>query len=432
MRSLSETAAEQLRAFLTQRDDLIMILSAADGDVPAGLKIVEGLEAELSHVWGWVFAQAFTDAPGYVDAIIGDISARQAAMSMALEKQGKPALPPLPEALNDQARGLADRLRAAVAYVRSMVPPMPGGVTLFALLPLEIREPAAYAALARDLVRHRMPFPWCAGVRFVLRDDAALPLLVRFQQAARTRSMRIDFSAPSLAAALVRDAADETVPLTDRMNATLVAAGMDQAHGRFDQALARYQTALQHFGPAGNAPVAALAANGIAACLNAKGDAAGAERVMQAALDTSLQANPPALPVILNVLLDLTMLVARQARWAEAELYLTATHDVANALFMPAVRAEALDRRGIAQVRLGKAAEAERSWRDAIAIADAAEEHDHALATRTHLHGLLQQQGRTEEARNLAREIAHLRQAAAPGHTHAHTPAHTPPQGAAT
>lgn len=177
---------------------------------------------------------------------------------------------------------------------------------------------------------------------------------------------------------------------------------------------------MQHFGAAGNAPVAALAANGIAACLQAQGDTAGAERVMHAAMEAALQSTPPSLPVVLNVLLELTMLVARQQRWAEAELYLTATHDVANALFMPTVRAEALDRRGIAQSRLGKVVESERSWRDAIAIADEAEAHELALAARSHLRSLLQQQGRDEEARELAREIARLEPLAAVGHDHAH------------
>ncbi len=420
MRSLAEQAATAFRAFLNQRDDLILILSAADGDLPAGLKILEGLDAELSHVWGWIFAQSFTDAPSYVDAIAADIAGKQLVMNGALEKQGKPVLPPVPPALRDPSRVPAERLRVAVEYVRSMVPPMPGGVTLFALLPLEIHDHTAYAALARDLVRHRMPFPWCSGVRFILRDDVAAPQLAQFGNAPRTRTLRIDFSAPALAEALAREAADESLPPDDRMNAALVAAGMDQAYGRTDEALARYQTVMQHFGAAGNAPVAALAANGIAACLQAKGDTAGAERIMHAAMEAALQSTPPALPVVLNVLLELTMLVARQQRWAESELYLTATHDVANALFMPSVRAEALDRRGIVQSRLGKVAESERSWRDAIAIADEAEAHETALAARGHLRNLLQQQGRDEEARELARDVGRLQQLATVGHDHAH------------
>ncbi len=425
MRALADRAAAALRAFLTQRDDLILILSAADGDLPAALKILEGLEAELSHVWGWVFAQSFTDPVSYVDAIVSDVVGKQTVLDGALQQQGKSALPALPPMLRDPSCDPAERLRAAVVHVRSMLPPSPGSVTLFGLLPLEIGDHVAYAGLARDLVRHRMPFPWCSGVRFVLRDDTAAPQLVRFGHAPRTRTLQIDFSSAALAKALAEEAADASTPLADRMNATLVAAGLDQAHGRIDEALARYETALQHFGGAGNAPVAALAANGIAACLQKKGDIAGAERVMHAAMEVALQSEPPALPVVLNVLLELTMLVARQQRWAEAELYLTATHDVASALFMPSVRAEALDRRGIAQTRIGKFAEAEASWREAIAIADEAEAHELALAARNHLLRLLQQQGRTREAPALAREITRLQQMAAPacGHARAARPA---------
>jgi hypothetical protein len=420
MRSLADQSAAAFRAFLSERDDLILILSAADGDLPAGLKILEGLDAELSHVWGWVFAQSFTDVPRYVNAIIADIANKQTAMDAALQKQGKPPLPTFPEVLRDPLYEAAERLRGAVRHVRSMIPPLPGGVTLFALLPLAIHNHADYAALARDLVRHRMPFPWCSGVRFVLRDDVALPQLIRFRHAPRTRSLQIDFSASAVAEALAREAADESVPMHDRMNAALVAAGMDQAHGRTDQALVGYETALQHFGSAGNAPVAALAAHGIAACLQAKGNTPGAERVMHAAMEVALQSEPPALPVVLNVLLELTMLVARQRRWAEAELYLTATHDVAIALFMPSVRAEALVRRGIAQSRIGKVDEAERSWRDAILVADEAEAPDHALAARECLHRVLRQQGRNDEAQDLAHEIARLRQAAVQHHGHSH------------
>ena len=165
----------------------------------------------------------------------------------------------------------------------------------------------------------------------------------------------------------------------------------------------RYEVALQHFGEAGNAPMAALAANGIAACKQAQGDVAGAERIMHAALQTSLQAEPAGAAVILNILLDLTMLVARQRRWAEAELYLTATDGVASALFMPGMRAEALDSRGVAQLRLGKIAEAEQSLRDAIKIADKAEEHVHALAARKHL---LDSSRSSEPRRGSARDRA--------------------------
>jgi tetratricopeptide (TPR) repeat protein len=341
-------------------------------------------------------------------------------MSGLLRQAGKPPLPDVPPSLRDRTRDPADRVRSTVVYVRSMVPQVPGGVTLFALVPLEIANPAAYGGLAQGVVRHRMPFPWCAGVRFILRDDVAHPALATLASNPRTRSLRIDFSPEALAAALAREAEDETLPPERRMSAATVVAGIDQAHGRTEEALAHYEAALLHYGETGNAPMAALAANGIAACKQAQGDVVGAEQVMRAALEASLQANPPALPVMLNILRDLTMLVARQRRWEEAEAYLTATGDVASALFMPSVRAEALNRRGIAQMRLGKVAEAEQSWREAVKVADEAEERDQALAARTHLIGLLQQSGRAQDARDIGREIAESERGAHPAVPNGH------------
>jgi hypothetical protein len=420
MFSLAEHAAAGFRHFLDQRDDLILVLQSADGDLPAALKILEALDAELSYVWGWVFAQSFTEPASYADAIIEEIASKQAVMSAMLQQEGRPPLPPVPALLRDPSREPADRLRAAVVYGRSLVPAVSGGVTMFGLLPLEIGDPIAYHWLAQELVRHQLPFPWCAGVRFILRDDAARPALTPLETNLRTRSLRIDFSPDALAAALAREAADETLPAERRTTAAIVAGGIDQAHGRPAEALAHYEAALQHYGEAGNAGMAALAANGIAACKQAEGDVAGAEPIMHAALHASLQAEPPALPVILNILLDLTMLVARQRRWAEAEIYLTATDGLANALFMPGVRAEALDRRGVAQMRLGKVVEAEQSWRDAIQVADEAEEHAHAFAARTHLLDMLKRSGRDDDAKVIAREIGQLNQVRHPVNTEAH------------
>jgi tetratricopeptide (TPR) repeat protein len=411
MLSLTEQAITELRGFLHQRTDLIQVLDAADGDLPAALKMLEGLNVELGWVWGWVFAQPFADPLTYVGAIVQEIGATRAAIGAALQQQGKPSLPELPAALQDAEREPADRLRSVVVYLRSLMPRMPGAVTLFCLAPLAIADPEAYGSLASELVRHQLPFPWCAGVRFILRDDPARPALQQLAAAPRTRSLRVDFGPDALAAAARREATDERLPIERRMTAAIVAAGMDQAYGRTADALTHYDSALKYYGETGNPAMAAIAANGIAACRQAEGDLAAAERVMHAALETGLQADPPALPVVLNILLDLTMLVARQHRWAEAELYLTATDAVAGALFMPGERAEALDRRGITQMRLGKQAEAEASWRAAIRIADEADAGEHAMAARTHLAWFLKKTGRGDEAREIAREIAQTERA---------------------
>ncbi|MBV8522275.1 MAG: hypothetical protein JOY71_09135, partial [Acetobacteraceae bacterium] len=372
-------------------------------------KMIGSLDDQLGYVWCWVFPNAYSGPEAYANAIIGDIETKHSAVSATLEKEGKEPWPPLPSTLRDRSREPADRLRSAVVYVRSLVPAVPGGVTVFGLMPLEISDTGGYGKLAAELVQHQMPFPWCARVRFLLRDDPIRPVLANLAGAPRARALRTDFSPPALSAALALEAGDESLPAERRANAAMVAAGIDQAHGRVNEALARYEAMLDHYGRVGNSAMAALAANGIAGCKEKQGDIAGAERIWLAGLDTALQATPPALPVALNVLLGLVMLTARQGRWAETEAYLTGVADVAHVLFMPSVQAEALERRGIAQLRQGKTPEAERSWRDAIAIADKAGETDHALAARQYLRNLLgRQAGREGEAHRLEAEIAAL------------------------
>lgn len=397
--------------FLNQRDDVVLVLQGANTDMPAGLKLIEAVEAEQAHVWSWVFTQPFSDARFYADVVTRDIEQKQAAIGAVLQRESRPPLPPLPTGLCDPSYDPVDRMRRAVLHVRSMVPRLDGAATLFGLVPLTIGDPAAYGALVEGLVAHQMPFPWCAGVRFVVRDDATRPALAPLVTAPRTRVLQLDFGPKAVAAATAREATDKDLPPERRAAAATVTAGIHQAHGRPGEAQKHYETALQHYGETGNAAMAAVAANGIAACRQAQGDVAGGARIMLAALEASLQARPPALPVTLNILLDLTMLVARQGRWDEVELYATATRDVALSLVRPGVEAEALSRRGVAQLRLQKIDEAEESWRAAIKVADESQENAHALTARRHLVRLLQRGGKAEDARPILTEISRLESA---------------------
>lgn len=418
MRRLAERSTAVIRAFWQQRDDLVLVLQADDVDMPPVLRIVETLEEQVSFAWCWIFAQPFASPAAYADTVVADIAAKRSIVCAHLAEAGKPAWPDLPVAAVRPDGDPVERLRAACVYVRGLVPPVAGGVTVFALLPTKASDPAAYAALVSELVSHHMPFPWCTGIRFMLRDDPHTPRLASLLSLPRIHATRVDFAPPTLEAALKQEADDPAAPEFERMTAGVVAAGMAEAHGRTTEALARYQAAFAHFGPAGNATMTALAAHGIAGCMEKLGDTAAAERIWVAALDAAIAANPPAFPVLLNILLGLVMLVARQGRWFEVEAYTSATQLIAHVLFMPAVKAEAQERCGIAQMRQSKWEAAESSFRGASVTADTAEEAERSLSARTLLLQLLRRQrGRDAEARELAAEIARLQQAA--GHTHA-------------
>lgn len=417
MRALVDQAKAGIQDFWEQRRELVLLVGAADVDLPPVLKIVEGLETELAYAWSWIFAAPFAEPRAYADTIIADISARRDAVCATLAKEGKPVWPAPPSGMTDTTRDPTARLRTAVVYVRDLVPIVPCGVTVFGLLPTEIRQPQGYAALCEALVRHEMPYPWCARVRFMLRDDPGAPLFEALAATPRVRTLRTDFSPAALELALKREVADPSVPEERKMMSAIVAAGIDEAHGRPADALAHYRAALEYFGQRGDATTAALAAHGVASCELALGDTEAAERIWLAALEAGLAAQPPALPVILNVSLGLIMLVARQGRWFEVEAYAIIAQLIAKVLFMPSVQAEAEERRGIAQARQGKTAAAERSWRAAIATADGADDTPRSISSRTLLRNLLsRQEGRGDEARALAREIATLEQRSAHEH----------------
>ena len=289
--------------------------------------------------------------------------------------------------------------------LRGLAPKRPNTVTVFGLLPGSVADPGGWGALCSAVIAHDFPLPWCARIRFVLRDDRMLPALTSVT-GPRIRRGTIDFGERAVAEALHEEANDPSLPPERRAHAALVTAGMDQAHGRWPEAERGYGAVLAHAGPAGNAPLAATAAGGIAACHERRGDVEGAERILLAAVDACLAVKPTPFGVMLNLFQSLVMLVAKQHRWMEAEAHLTAVAWLSDIMVMPQSQVEALDRRGTAQVRQGRTGPAERSWRLAIAEADRAGDHDAAQEVRHRLAALLRRQERDAEAAEVLRATA--------------------------
>jgi tetratricopeptide (TPR) repeat protein len=394
MLGLAEAAAGSISGFFKQRRDLAMVIEAADNDMPAVLKTIEGVDEQVGFAWTWVFSNPFeSDPAAYADKIIAEIATAHAGVDAGLRKKGEPGWPPLPASLRDPARPPAARLRSAAAVLRGLAPRVPGSVTVFGLLPSGIGNAPAYAALAAAVIAHEFPLPWCAGIRFLLRDERPAGAMAALQGPRLCRTS-MDFSPPALTAALRAESQNPALPADRRANATLIAAGIDQAHGRTDAAAAGLRTVLTHAGATGNAVLAAVAATGLAACLEQLGDVAGAERILTAALEPCLQTTPPPFMVMLNIFQPLVMIAARQGRWLEAEAHLTAIAWLAEILIMPDTHIEALDRRGMAQIRQGRIAQAETSWRHAIRLAEKSETPHAAEPIRARLDDLLRKNER--------------------------------------
>src|SRR5260370_37352570 len=123
--------------------------------------------------------------------------------------------PPLPPQLLDESRVPVQRLRELMAFSRSLLPQPEGCLVVWVLFPLQLADPIGYGELMRELLLHEYPFPWFHHIRLILREDTATSLA----DMPRIDHYTPDLSDEALEKALAAEAADEEVPLTERMQA---------------------------------------------------------------------------------------------------------------------------------------------------------------------------------------------------------------------
>jgi tetratricopeptide (TPR) repeat protein len=370
MRKYLDRITACFRAFVAQRDDFALVVSCSADDSLLALKILEGqAEASTSEIF-WTSSSPFTTAAEYAQAVVDGFAVKHKAVRLALLKDGKKPWPPLPAPVVSPETSSAERLRALLAFSRSLLPVPEGGLAVWVLLPLEVADPGAYAALVRDVLRHDFPFPWCHHLRVVVRDDPrGKSLRAALGPAPRVRWFEFDLSPPALEKALEEGAADESLPLDERMANLLALASMDFAHQRHPEAVEKYDLLAQYYGIKGNQQMVALSLNGIGEVHYRKGELDRAGRYFEEALKAA-SASLVASPVLYNVVVNLANLRGQQGHWAEAEGY----HECAERLAMMARNVggkfQALEGRGWAQYEQRKVTEALTTWHQGADLAE--------------------------------------------------------------
>jgi tetratricopeptide (TPR) repeat protein len=339
------------------------------------LTLLEQVEAGRASDMFWTFTDEFIGAYEYADAVVSAFATRHEGVRLAMEKEGMQPWPPIPRGILSEDAPPPQRLRQLAAFSRQLLPVPNGGNIVWAFYPLEIADHREYAELIRQVVEHDLPNPWCHHLRFIARDEPATPAV----REALTDSPRVQWYEPDLSHDAVKrsiedEAADESLPLEERMTNFLMLAGGDQANRLYPEALEKYSLLLQYHAPLGNLSMAALALNGMGETYEKLGDLESAADSYQAALIPATQAEYPPIPVLLNITLNLANLRYGEERWAEAEGYYDLAQQLATAARNPPVKIESLEFRGICQHRQRKFAEAEQSWYDGSVIAGALEE----------------------------------------------------------
>ncbi len=409
MRKLLDGVRARLQAFLDQRDDVALVLRSPTDDTLPILKTFEALEATRPSELHWRVTDAFKDATSYAAAVVQGFTTLHGALQLALAKEGMTPWPPIPPAILADTTPPAERLRRLAAFSRELLPVPNGGNNVWVYYPLEVADPAGFAALMADVLQHDFPFPWCHHLRFIVREDPAAPALhARLGRAPRIEWYQPDLGMEAVSRSLAEEVADRTRPLEERLGNLLVLAGMDSALGRHDAALQKYEALLRHYAPAGNHPMAAVALNGMGECYQKQGDLEHAGEAFQAALiPASIGENPP-YAVFLNVVMNLADLRLAQKRWAEGEGYYDAAQQLASVARNPASKLRALEFRGVCQQNQGKLAEAERTWLDGSGIAAQLEDVDGCRAHVGRLHQLYAATGRAREAQERREQLVAL------------------------
>lgn len=364
MRRVFDQVTDRLREFIAQRDFLALVLLIKDSDAPIPLKIIEGLDDASTSEMFWTFTEPFDDAGSYASAVLDAFRTRFEPVRMALEKEdGALRWPDFPEERFYEGQPPEELFRELMVFSRELLPIPTGSVAVWALYPLSIADAEGYGRLMRRVLHHELPNPWCYQLRIIARDDAvARPLATDLSGMEGVDWYEPDLSLEALQRAVEDDVEDEEMPLAERMQALLMTAGVDYAHGRHEQALQKYKLAFRFYEGTNNPPFAAIALNGMGEIHQATGDYLSAGALFESALGPATAGEPPAYPVLLNVVLNLANLRLAQEQWEEAEAYYDNADQVATIARNPPAKIQSLECLGYAKYQLGKVDEAIGTW----------------------------------------------------------------------
>jgi tetratricopeptide (TPR) repeat protein len=364
MRKLFQQLTDELKSFLDQAEDLLLLLACGVDDTALVLKTMRDLEqVDASDIF-LLHADDFVDLDPFVTVALERLAADYQRTSAALVDLQREPLPPMPNTLQDQARPALARLQEALGFSRSLLPRADGHRLVWVMFPAQIADRETYLQLilrcsAKDGIQ-----PWMRGLRLIFRvpadfDLAGSPLA----EVSRLRLRRADFGPSALQASLQEQADDPKLPEAERVNAQLSLATLDYAHGRLPEAVGRYQTVFEFARKTDNPAMQALVLNGLGDIPHRQGNLELAQYWYECAIDPALAAQQPV--VLATLVNNLASIAYQKQQFADAAQYYDSLCTIQGWLMNPVGKLQALEGRGLAQVKLGQAEPALASFEEA-------------------------------------------------------------------
>jgi tetratricopeptide (TPR) repeat protein len=399
--------AELLR-FAQQRDELVLVVAAGPAEYVALLKLVEGLDERCPGDLVWSFPVPFESPPQYARDVVALHQARIDGARASWD-EGLPPLPEPPAQLHHEQASPVERVRAALVHARALMFARSDSQLLVGLLPDHAHDAEAYARFVRELLSHDVWQPWCHHMRFIVRDDVAAPALGRvLGSLPRARAFAPDLGPAAIAQSLEDEANDPSEPLPARMQSVLLLAGLDTAHGRIDDAFAKYELLLKYHRGLGNGPMVALCLNGLGEVFARAGSFEHAREFFARALRPAIATKT--VPVFVNATLNLANLHREHARYAEAAEYYAAAVAIADAGANVALKLLALEQLGYCAYKRREHGAATAFWKQAIKLAQGIEALDQHLGLLLRLQAMFREVGMHDYADGIAPMIQKVEQ----------------------
>jgi len=407
VRKLVAALQTRTEAFLAQRKNVLLVVRAGEAEYLPLVSVVAGIESGGSPDDFLLFADEFHSPAQYATALVQSLGARYAVIGPALQKEGMDVPAELPPALRDERRPPVDRVRDLLVFERGLLADLEASRVVVALLPPRIADPTLYARFVMALVEHEMPQPWCHHMRFVVREDAARALLSEHARSLpRTEFYAPDFSQAAVAKSVEDEAYDESLPLPARMQALLVSASMDYAHGRLRVSAEKYALLTRYHRAMGPPVMLALSLNGGGEVLVRAGKPAEAQNQFERALVPAIEAQNTS--ALINITLNLANLHRQQGRWQPAYDHYVAVSGLAKVQVNAQLQLRCLEQMGFCQYKLKDTKKAWEHWQAGAELARGVGAREDLLDCLQRIRELYKEQGMAAREREASIEVAAL------------------------